>query len=356
MKNKIQSAQIVVPCENLNKTLEFFTENLGFRLEKIFPADSPTVAVIFGYGVALHLEESDEIYPLTLNLYGDFVDFPNEIFAPDGLRICLIDEKSTLEIPESTNEFAVSTPEGENVWQEGRAGMRYRDLIPSRLGGRFIASHICIPDGGEVPDYVHFHKIRFQMIYCLSGWARLVYEDQGESFVMKAGDCVLQPPEIRHRVLESSAKLEVLEIGCPAVHETFADHQLKLPNETVAPKRIFGGQRFVHHIAEKEVWESSTFEGFEESETGISEATKGLADVRTFRANADTNFSVKHSGEFLFFFILKGNLRLSDSEGKIYHLEKSANFVLPSGEEYFIEATQGLEMVRVSLPAFNVRQ
>ena len=68
MKNKIQSAQIVVPCKNLNETLEFFTENLGFRLEKIFPADSPMVAVIFGYGVVLRLEESDEIYPLMLNL------------------------------------------------------------------------------------------------------------------------------------------------------------------------------------------------------------------------------------------------------------------------------------------------
>ena len=113
-------------------------------------------------------------------------------------------------------------------WNEGRAGMLYRDLIPSRLGGRFIASHISIPTGGEVPDYVHFHKVRFQMIYCIFGWAKLVYECQGEPFVMNAGDCVLQPPEIRHRVLETSDKFEVLEIGCPAIHETFADHELPL--------------------------------------------------------------------------------------------------------------------------------
>ena len=33
---------------------------------------------------------------------------------------------------------------------EGRAGMLYRDLIPGRLGGRFIASHISIPEGGPV--------------------------------------------------------------------------------------------------------------------------------------------------------------------------------------------------------------
>ena len=30
--------------------------------------------------------------------------------------------------------------------------MHYRDLIPSRLGGSIIASHIRIPDGGPVPD------------------------------------------------------------------------------------------------------------------------------------------------------------------------------------------------------------
>ena len=41
---------------------------------------------------------------------------------------------------------------------------------PDRLGGRFIASHIRIEQGGPVPDYVHFHKIRFQMIYMTRGW------------------------------------------------------------------------------------------------------------------------------------------------------------------------------------------
>ena len=87
---------------------------------------------------------------------------------------------------------------------EGRAGMLYRDLIPSRLGGRYIASHITIPDGGPVADWVHFHRIALQMIFVRRGWVRVVYEDQGEPFVMNAGDMVLQPPEIRHRVLESS--------------------------------------------------------------------------------------------------------------------------------------------------------
>ena len=116
--------------------------------------------------------------------------------------------------------------------------VRYRDLIPGRLGGRVIASHIHIPSGGPVPDYVHFHRIEFQMIYCRSGWVRVVYEDQGESFVMHAGDCVLQPPEIRHRVLASSDDLEVIEVSVPAEHETFAEHEITLPNKTIKPASL----------------------------------------------------------------------------------------------------------------------
>lgn len=352
MKNRIRSAQIVLPCANFNQTLEFFVERLGFRVEMIFPADAPSTAVISGYDVTLRLESSTENQPLTLRLFGDFstLDAPREIYSPDGVRVILTDAESSIEIPGGTQEFVLSTLEGEDSWGAGRAGMQYRDLIPGRLGGRFVASHIRIPDGGEVPDYVHFHKVRFQMIYCIAGWAKLVYENQGEPFVMNAGDCVLQPPEIRHRVLESSDKFEVLEIGCPAIHETFADHQTPLPNETVAFDKIYGGQTFIHHIAEKSVWNASEIEGFESRDTGILWATGGLAEVRVFRAVSDANFSVKHTDEFLFFFILKGRLRLKNDE-KNYHLKKGDSFVLPNSAKYFIDADRELEMIRVSLPA-----
>ncbi|MCY7375532.1 MAG: hypothetical protein LH472_06125 [Pyrinomonadaceae bacterium] len=351
MKDQIQSAQIVLPCADFNRSLEFFTGRLGFRVEMIFPADAPSTAVISGYGTTLRLEKSEEIQPLTLRLVGDFGESAAEINSPDGVRVILTEVESAIEIPDGTRELVVSTLEGEDSWGAGRAGMQYRDLIPGRLGGRFVASHIYIADDGDVPDYVHFHKVRFQMIYCIAGWAKLVYENQGEPFLMNAGDCILQPPEIRHRVLESSQKFEVLEIGCPAIHETFADYQTPLPNKTVAPEKFYGNQRFVHHIADRAVWNESHIEGFEDCATGISEATGGLADVRTFRASSNSNFSIKHSGEFLFFFILKGNLRLHGGEGEIYYLKARGSFVLPAAEEYRIDADQGLEMVRVSLPA-----
>ena len=349
MKHQIQSVQIVVPCQNFDETLEFFTETLGFRLEMIFPADAPCVAVISGYGVCLRLEEADETRPLKLNLEGDFSSVEREIVAPEGIELNLIDANDALEIPVGTDEFVLTTLKNENSWHVGRAGMAYRDLIPNRLGGRFIASHIRIESGGEVPDYVHFHKIRFQMIYCLAGWAKLVYENQGEPFVMRVGDCVLQPPEIRHRVLECSDAFEVLEIGCPAVHETFAEHEIELPNDVFAPEMLFGGQKFVHHNAEKAVWKQSEDENLETRNCGIAEATENLADVRVFRAVKDAKFAVKHHGEFLFFYVSSGNLQISDEQGENHKLEKGSSVVLPSDKEFLIDLSENCELIRVDL-------
>jgi len=216
---KITTAEICVACTDLPSTLRYFTDTLGFRIDMIFPADAPHTAVISAHGVRLRLVESPAAASQpTLRFNGDQLSHlaaglsALDHAPPGGLRIEFVDSSHDLEIPGTpvNDEFVLSRFDATataGAWNVGRAGMQYRDLIPSRLGGRFIASHIRIPDGGEVPDYVHFHKVRFQMIFCKKGWVRLVYEDQGEPFLMRAGDCVLQPPEIRHRVLEASAGL-----------------------------------------------------------------------------------------------------------------------------------------------------
>ena len=48
---------------------------------------------------------------------------------------------------------------------------------------------------------------------------------------------VIQPPEIRHRVLYASDNIEVLEIGVPAEHVTTIDHDMTLPNGPANPDR-----------------------------------------------------------------------------------------------------------------------
>ena len=56
--------------------------------------------------------------------------------------------------PKFEPEFIVSRASDD--LEAGRAGMLYRDLIPGRLGGRYIASHIVIAEGGPVADWVHY--------------------------------------------------------------------------------------------------------------------------------------------------------------------------------------------------------
>ena len=251
-----------IPCPDLGEAVAYFTERLGFRIETIFPADDPRVAVVSGHGLTLRLEASA---------------------APP-----------------------VRAP---GAWVAGRAGMRYRDLIPGRLGGRVIASHIQIPGGGPVHDYVHYHRVQFQMIHCWKGWVRVVYEDQGPPFVMPAGDCVLQPPEIRHRVLECSPGFEAIEISAPADHVTVADHDLSLPTSQVLPDRDFGGQRF----------------------------------VRGPQAG-------RHDGELLFLFVLQGRALLDRAGSAPEPLASGDAAVIPAGQTYGVTDTGGdLELLSVAM-------
>ena len=352
----VRMAQVLLPCRDLAATLAFFTDRLGFKVNLIFPADSPHTAVVSGHGLTLRLETAAPAAPITLRLLCDLAalpaDTPRVLTSPDGTRIELVEARLPVEVPEGRQEFVLSRM-GDD-WGVGRAGMQYRDLIPSRLGGRFIASHIRIPVGGPVPDYVHFHRIRFQMIYCKAGWARLVYEDQGEPFLFHAGDCVLQPPEIRHRVLEASDGLEVIEIGCPALHETFADHAMTLPTPHLLPERDFGSQRFVRHVAAEASWLPWRAPGFEMRDTGIAAATDGLAGARVVRpgeGGAAKAMFQPHRGEFLFLFALAGEAGIGSRELGRHRLAANDSCVIPAGVDYTLEAGAGAELLEVTLPA-----
>ena len=333
-------AEIVVPCLDLDQTLSFFIENLGFRIEMITPADNPKMAIVSGYGLRLCLRSGGSGKDIFLRLHSTDRK-AQTLQAPNGTTIEIINPSVGVELPELRESLVVTPLTSDASWTVGRAGMRYRDLIPSRLGGVFIASHIHIPNGGPVPDYVHYHRIKFQMIYCKSGWVRVVYEDQGEPFVMHAGDCVLQPPEIRHRVLESSDNLEVIEIGAPAEHETFAEHQITLPTAQLKPDRDFSGQRFVRHVAEKTPWLPWRYSGFEARNTGIDTATSGYASAMTVRAKKSAVITEsKHQHQLLFMFILSGSATLeagSDHETK--QLQIGTSVTLPSTLNFKFEAT-----------------
>jgi len=356
-KQTIRAAQVVVPCGELQPTLDFFVERLGFRPESISPADDPRSAVLSGHGLVLHLRRGSAESPGTLRLLCDDPQAlgggRHTLVAPNGTRVELADATPPLTVPEGQQELVVTRADDESAWSTGRAGMRYRDLIPGRVGGRFVASRIQIHDEGPVPDRVHFHAIRFQMIYCVAGWVRLAYEDQGPPFVLAAGDCVLQPPRMRHRVLESSGGLEVIEVACPAEHDTFFDHELDLPTTQVHAERDYGGQRFVRHQASAATWRPWTLAGLEYRDLGFATATDGLASARVVRGAGVTSPSPiwRHDGELLFVVVLAGRLTLEGVTADPLSLTAGDSMVVPPAIEPVLSSrTKDLELLEVRLP------
>ena len=111
-----------ITCEDIQAEIRRYTRELGYRLDMVTPADDLREAIVSKEGESIRLVRSG-----TLNL----------------------------------------KPASDSEWVTGRAGMMYRDLLPDRLGGKLIASQIRIIDAGEVADSVHYHKIDFQIIYCL---------------------------------------------------------------------------------------------------------------------------------------------------------------------------------------------
>jgi quercetin dioxygenase-like cupin family protein len=214
-----------------------------------------------------------------------------------------------------------------------------------------IASHIRIPDGGPVPDMVHFHKVGFQLIFCIKGWVDVVYEDQGGPIRLTAGDCFIQPPEIRHRVLEASDGIEVIEIGVPAEHVTQIDHDMTLPTPLLRRNREWQGQRFVHNQGEGAPWQPFRIPGFVARDTTINTNTKGVASVMVARPAGGPAPWTRHAGDILFTFVMSGEMTL-EGEGKDpFRLSPGDAFVIPPGlATRYSDATEDLELLEVSLP------
>ncbi|MEK9926322.1 MAG: cupin, partial [Alphaproteobacteria bacterium] len=145
----------------------------------------PAVAVLSGHGVRLRLDarcpDATPMPHLRILAHDPaaVAGGAARLTAPNGMIIDIAQSDPPLVVPQTQHNYVVRRLVDQAPWVIGRAGMHYRDLIPDRLGGSIIASHIRIPDGGPVPDMVHYHTVGFQLIFCIAGWVDLVYEDQG---------------------------------------------------------------------------------------------------------------------------------------------------------------------------------
>ncbi|OEK00250.1 cupin [Roseivirga sp. 4D4] len=349
-------AQVLIPTKDLTLEMEFF-EQLGFKLINIFPDDNPEVAVMSGFGIQVRIDKSSKVTTPAIHILSDSPELilgtENQLSSPSGTVITVGPKTYQVPKPVTRHKFEVRQLRDQVPWVIGRAGMQYRDLVPDRLGGGIMASHIRIPKGGPVPDMVHYHTIGFQLIYCYRGWVKLVYEDQGPPFILKAGDCVTQPPEIRHRVLEASDNLEVIEIGVPAEHMTTIDHEMELPTDHFRPEREFGGQTFCHHKADEANWQTDVDKNMRFHDTGILLATKGVASVKVFsRENSSSESqTINHQADILFNFVTEGEVKLKAEGQSIHQLEKGDAFVIPPNLDYQLtDYSKDLELLEVSLP------
>ena len=121
--------------------------------------------------------------------------------------------------------FTVSHADGSGTTNsnfEGglRAFFEYRDLgVSAASRGKYSANVIRAVPGRHAEPKWHTHDLDFQMIYVLQGWVTFEYEGQGE-VTFRSGSAALQPPKIRHREIQHSDDLELIEITSPAEFDT----------------------------------------------------------------------------------------------------------------------------------------
>jgi quercetin dioxygenase-like cupin family protein len=272
------------------------------------------------------------------------------LVAPGGTRIGIEPLDPPVIQPPTEHAFVVRRLADGAPWVVGRAGMEYRDLVPGSPRRRDDREPHPHSDGGPVPDMVHFHKVGFQLIFCIaagSTWSTRIRAARR----LYPGDCFVQPPEIRHRVLHASDGIEVIEIGVPAEHATIIDHDMELPTAAERPQREFSGQRFVHNKADGATWTPARLPGFENRDTTVAENTGNVAAVTVLRRGDGATAWTSHDADILFGFMMRGTMTL-DGEGVGSRLlEPGDAFVVPPGmKSRYAAPSLDAEILEVALP------
>ncbi len=118
--------------------------------------------------------------------------------------------------------FTVSHLNEKDFKRDGlRPYAKYRDLgIAKATGGLAQAQVIrLVPPCTDEVRKRHTHAVELQLIYVLKGWIKNEFEGHGEQ-LMRAGTSWLQPPNIKHTVLDYSDDCEMLEVIVPAKFDT----------------------------------------------------------------------------------------------------------------------------------------
>lgn len=132
-------------------------------------------------------------------------------------------KRATASAAKASEQFFRVSHHNEEDFDGGlRRYAKYRDLGMAKATNGMVQAHVirfvppCRP---EEVSKLHFHDVEFQMVYVLKGWVKTELEGQG-AHVMRPGSAWLQPPKIKHKILDYSDDAEVLEIILPAEFDT----------------------------------------------------------------------------------------------------------------------------------------
>ena len=127
LSKNIAEAEIRINSPDVRKDLVFFTKKLGFRLDKIYPADNPTVIIISGHGVRLRIEKGASEQPGMLRILCEdpqnFAAGETTLTAPNGMRIEIGKIDPPMVTPKTEHSFVVRHLRDKASWVIGRAGM-----------------------------------------------------------------------------------------------------------------------------------------------------------------------------------------------------------------------------------------
>ena len=120
-------AEIRIPTSDLRADISFFTTTLKMRMDMIYPADDPQVAVFSGHGIRVRIETGASEAPVTLCILCEdpstFAAGDVDLVAPNGTKVEIRPLHVPMVMPETQHSFVVRRLSDQAPWVIGRAGM-----------------------------------------------------------------------------------------------------------------------------------------------------------------------------------------------------------------------------------------
>jgi quercetin dioxygenase-like cupin family protein len=117
---------------------------------------------------------------------------------------------------EPTKTYAHAKKSEVQYVQGRRAFFKYRELgVAAASAGQIRAQVTSATAGMSKPTGWHYHVCESQLVYMLSGWVDLEFED-GKTIRVEAGDSLYIPGGLRHNEIRTSDTFELLEVSVPA--------------------------------------------------------------------------------------------------------------------------------------------